>query len=163
MGIFSGIDKAEVYGGGQRIRRGRHRLRIRELLVHQSRKRRGTAYFVAEFEVVESMGGRPMTAQPTEGDVPLSQPHMPGDKVSWIVDMTQASALSNVKGFALALAPGAREEDVTEESMEYLVSDAQPARGVEVIADATVILTDSTKRDFVRIRWTPATASASAE
>ena len=151
MGIFAGVEKAEVYGGGQKIRPGLHRLKISEVLIHNSQKRRGTQFFIVEFEVVESMGGRPVSVVSDEGTT--STLHSPGDRVSWLQDMSQTPALSNVKGFALALAPDAKNEDITEESLDMLVSSSQPAVGIEVMADATVLETQSTGRDFTRIRW----------
>jgi hypothetical protein len=162
MSVFSGIEKAEVYGGGANIRPGQHSLKVKELLVHRSRQKNGVVYFVAEFEVVASTGDRPTTAKelPEGQRSPLSKPHIPGESVSWIVDMSQPSALSNVKGFAIALAPDVAEADVTEAMMLALVNsdeeagEVQPARGIVVHADAFVVLTRKGS-DFTKIRFSP--------
>lgn len=160
MSVFSGIDKAEVYGSGANIRPGDHRFRVVELVTHRSRKKSGIVYFVAELEVLESVGGRPTSAKelPEGQKHPLSEAHRVGETVSWVVDMSQASALSNVKGFALALAPDASEGDITEETMLALINNdakvgpVQPAAGIEIRGDAFMVLTGK-GNDFTKIRW----------
>ena len=158
--VFSGIDKAEVYGSGANIRPGMHVLKVGEMLIHKSRKT-GAPLFIVEFEVVSSTGDRPTTAKelPEGSRAPLSEAHKPGESVSWIVDMTKPSALSNVKGFAMSLAPGTAESDITEGSILALINsdpekgDVQPAKGIVVHADAFMTLT-SKGGDFTKIRWT---------
>lgn len=158
--VFGGIEKAEVFGGGVKIRAGRHRVRIEELLVHKSRKS-AKFFFIVEASVLASEGGRPTTARelPAGQSAPRSEPHAIGERITWLVDLSQASGLANVKGFALALAPDAKDSDVTEAGMLALVNQdpaaglVQPAAGLEVEADAIVILTDKKGEDFTRVRW----------
>lgn len=159
MGVFSGIESAEVYGGGANIRPGMHVLEVKELLVHNSRKKAGVVFFIAEMAVIESTGGRPLSAKESNDAPPVSDAHAPGEVVSWVVDLSQPSGLSNVKGFAMALAPGMTEADITEETMSALVESKQPARGVVVRCDAFVELTRK-GGDFTKTRWTTAAAIA---
>jgi len=154
MGVFDGIEKAEVFGGGSRIRPGSHIVEVGALVVHRSRKKAGIVYFVAELVIVESVGGRPVSAKP---DAPpaSSEPHKVDEKLGWVVDLSQPSGLANVKGFAMALAPDMDADDITSESMETLVSSDQPAKGLKVHADAFMVLTTK-GGDFTKIQWSPA-------
>jgi hypothetical protein len=156
MGIFDGIENAEVFNSSVNIRPGQHQLKIRELLVQKSRKKAGVQFFIAEMEVVGSEGGRPSSAK--TADAPLSHPHRTGETVSWVVDMTQESALNNVKGFALALDADAKNEDITPAQMDALVSSDQPAKGIIVNASALMVLTRA-GGDFTKINWTAARAA----
>jgi len=153
MGVFGGIEKAEVFGGGANIRPGMHLLEVRELLVHKSRKKAGVVYFVVEATVLESTGGRPITAKAVD-NVGSSLSHPKGERVSWLSDLSQPSGLGNVKGFAMALAPGTTESDVTEESMNGLVASEQPAAGIKVWCDAYMELTQKSN-DFTKCRFSP--------
>jgi hypothetical protein len=157
--VFAGIERAEVFGRAQHIRPGLHRIRIDELLVKRSAKVK-TSYFIVEGTIVSSVGGRPTTAKelPAGTKVPVSEPHQPGDKVSWIQDAAQTPFLSNVKGFALALAPGATEADITEASLLEMVNNdpsrgpVQPCAGILVDCDAFMTVTGK-GGDFTAITW----------
>ncbi len=152
MGVFQGIEKAEVFGGGANIRPGLHTLEIKELVVHKSRKKAGVVYFVVEATVLDSIGGRPTSAKPSDTPHPSSVPHAAGETVSWLADLSQPSGLGNVKGFAMALAPGSTEADVTEATMNALVGSEQPAAGIKVRCDSYMELTQK-GGDFTKCRF----------
>ena len=163
--VFQGIEKAEVFGAGLRITPGRHRLQIAELTTHRSRKN-GSVFFIVEAIVQASEGGRPLSARevPAETPVPKSEPLRVGDKVSWLVDLSKPSGLSNVKGFALALAPDMSESDVTEAAMIGMINNdpargvVQPCAGIVVDCDAFAIITREKGNDFVQIGWSAVSA-----
>lgn len=158
--VFSGIERAEVYGKAQKIRPGLHRIRVDELLVRKSAKS-ATSYFIVEGTIISSTGGRPTTAKelPAGQKPPLSEAHQPGDQVSWVLDCSKPNFLSNVKGFALALAPDATEADITEAALIGMVNQdpargaVQPCAGILVDADAFQILTRGKGEDFTAITW----------
>lgn len=160
--IFSGIERAEVFGKNAKIRPGYHRLRIDEVLVKKSAKA-AKWWFIVEATVISSTGGRPMTAKelPAGTKAPLSDPHQPGEKVSWLCDVGNANFLSNVKGFAIALAPDLEDADVTEASCEALVNQdpargpVQPCAGILVDCDAFAVVTKEKGNDFTAVRWIP--------
>ena len=162
MGVFSGIEKAEVFGGGINIEAGVHLLEVVELTTHRSRKANGVVFFIAEFKVLESRGGRPVSAEPLEDGQrhALSVAHPIGESASWKVNMSKKSALGNVKGFAMALAPGATEGDITEAMLESLIASDQPARGIKIKCDARIGLTQTNPHDFTFITWTAYTPPA---
>lgn len=157
--IFAGIERAEVFGKAQHIRPGLHRIRIDELVVKKSAKA-ATFWFIVEGTIVSSVGGRPTTAKelPAGTKAPTSEPHQPGDKVSWLQDASKPNFLSNVKGFALALAPDAKEADITEASTLEMVNNdstrgpVQPCSGIFVDADAFMTLKKNGD-DYTAITW----------
>lgn len=168
--VFSGIERAEVYSRAQHIRPGLHRIRVDELIVKKSSKS-ATFFFVLEATIVSSTGGRPTTAKelPPEKLPPLSEAHKPGDQVSWVLDCAKPNFLSNVKGFALALAPDLTDADVTEAGMVAMCNQdpargtVQPCAGILVDADAFMILTKGKGEDFTTINWVPVDPGPAAD
>lgn len=158
--VFAGIEHAESFGRSQHIRPGLHRIRVDELIVKPSKKKK-TSYFVVEGTIVSSIGGRPTTAKelPAGTKAPVTEAHNHGDQVSWVLDASSESFLSNVKGFALALAPDAVEADITEAALLGMVNNdpargaVQPCAGILVDCDAFMILTKAKANDFTAITW----------
>tara|TARA_R100000152_G_C6754397_1_gene178111 strand:+ start:848 stop:1309 length:462 start_codon:yes stop_codon:yes gene_type:complete len=152
MSLFQNISNAESYGGSQNIRPGRHTLKIKECLTRESKKNKGTSFFIVELEVVNSQGGYPTSAVPGS-ESGRSVPHNKGDRVSWIVNLGLPSAMNNCKGFALAV--GMPEDEIDEAAMEHIVSSDNPLAGETIQADANMILTRA-GNDFTKINWSPA-------
>tara|TARA_Y100001973_G_scaffold100394_1_gene161423 strand:- start:204 stop:665 length:462 start_codon:yes stop_codon:yes gene_type:complete len=150
MSIFEGIEEVTVYRKNPKLQPGKHKLKVIELLVKDSERERGKKFFIAEFEVVESAGGRPTTAQP-DAAPGTSIPFNAGEIVSWRCGLSHEYERKNLKGFAMAL--GAAEHEITNETMEALIGGDQPAAGVEVIADCHIALSQSTGRDYVRTHF----------
>ncbi len=143
MGMFSGIGEAKVYSSGNYIRAGQHLFKVEELKAFESRKK--DDMYVAELEVVESEGGINLESE----DVPA---HKPGEKVSWMANLTQHdAAIGNVKGFLAALAD-AEIEEITEEVAEASVNPKQPFKGWYIMCQAKVILTKAGK-PFTVMNW----------
>ena len=136
MGIFDGISEATVYGGGRYLTPGKYGLKVKELKTFESTKYPGRNYFAAELEVLETS----------------SEDYIEGDVVTWLVDLSQTPAMSNILGFALALSPENKQSDITPAVMEELVSPDQPASGIEVKADAFLTQTRAGK-DFTKVIW----------
>ena len=142
MGVFGGIDKARASGSGRYFVPGLYKLEVKELKVIPSQQK-STDFFVATFEILSyqqhaSMDGKPEFAS--------------GEEVTWLVDMDQKSALGNIKGFGLALLPGSKDEDITEEVMEGMIGPEQPGSGVIVEATAINVKTRA-GNDFTKINW----------
>jgi len=142
MGIFKGIEKEKVAGGGQYITPGNYTLETEEVKTFVSQKVRGRNYFVGEFTILST----------------TSPDYAPGERVSWLVNMDQPSALANIKGFAMALSSDMDEDDVSEEAMEHLISADNPAAGSKVKASAYIVKTKQGK-DFTKVSWAPCLSS----
>ena len=132
--ILKKIAEARASGGGNLIQDGKYRLTVLKLLLEQ--KYNGTC-FIAEFLVD--------TAMAVFDDV---KPNAPGTTCSFVVNMDGAGKLSaagNIKQFILALM-GEEEGNVTgsdfQATLGELISDAQPARGMQI--------DDETFRKFAR-------------
>ena len=67
MGIFKGIEKEKVVGGGQYITPGNYTLETEEVKTFVSQKVRGRNYFVGEFTILST----------------TSPDYAPGERVSW--------------------------------------------------------------------------------
>ena len=136
MGIFKGIKEHSVTGGGRYLTPGNYTLEVEEVKTFESQQKKGRMYFCADFTVLST----------------TSSDYAPGERVSWLVNMDQPSALSNVKGFAMALSPDISEGEITEEAMEELVSSDNPAAGSRLKANAYNVVTRS-GGDFTKVAW----------
>jgi hypothetical protein len=139
MSLFDGIENAKVYGGGRYIEPGNWMLKVQELSTFESAQQKGRFYFCAEFEVIGT-------------DVETTRE---GEKVTWLVNMMNGSALDNIKGFAMALTPGSSEADITPDAMEEMVSSDNPAAGIQVSAFA-FLKTSREGNPYTRINWSTA-------
>ena len=139
--IFDGIEAAEVTGGSQYIMPGRHTLKVKNVIMRESRKPgKATHYFIVEFSVVQ-----------TSGD-----DHAVGSTATWLVDMNKPNAdtaRGNIKEFVMALM-GCKLEEVTVKLCEELVNASQPGAGMSVLAEAWHKPTAS-GGVFTRISWSP--------
>ena len=145
---FSGIGSARVYGAGQYISPGQYALQVNEVKLVNSERDAGRQFFCVEASV--------LTANEVAFD---TGGWRSGSSVTWLVDMRQPSALSNVKAFAMALTPGASEGEITEDGMMALVGPDQPAKGLKVDCDAISIQTKA-GNDFTKCQWRAAGALA---
>jgi hypothetical protein len=136
MALFKGIEKEQVGGGGNYITPGTYSLEVMEVKTFESQQKKGRTYFCVDFSVLSS----------------TNPEHDPGQAISWLVNMEQPSALSNVKGFALALSGDMKDTDVNEEAMEHLVSSDNPAAGTRMKANAYAVKTRA-GNDFTKVAW----------
>lgn len=152
MGIFDGIEKAQVFGSGVWFQEGKYTVIIDTIKSFPSAQKPSVRYFCVEsiVDVAERLDAR--HAVPS---------HAQGDKVSWLVNMTQASALGNIKGFALALLPGIQEDEITPDEMTKLIADDQPARGLRVKLMVRLVKTKE-NTDFSKHTWFPVEADDAA-
>ena len=136
MGIFSGIKDAQITGASKYLGPGQWLLKVKKCEVFESTKKKGRHFFLAEFETVEA-----------------SDPHsVVGETRSWLVNLDQEAALGNIKAFALALTPDAKEADIDEEMVEELVSSENPAAGLEVRAEG-VMRESKNGNEYTRFTW----------
>ena len=97
MSIFSGIEKATVYGASQYLSPGDYDLQVSRISVIDSSRTPGRQFFLVEFVVGNT----------------TSEDFKVGAEVSWMVDLSRAdTGLPNVKGFARALLPGTTDDDI---------------------------------------------------
>ena len=136
MGLFKGIESESVSGGGQYITPGSYTLEVEEVKTFESQQKKGRMYFCAEFTVLAT----------------TSAEYAPGDRVSWLVNMDQPSALSNIKGFALSLSDDIDEGDIDENAMQTLVSSDNPAAGTKLKAMAYNVKPRA-GGDFTKVSW----------
>ena len=136
MGMFGEIGSAKTYGAGKYIAPGTHELEVHEVSTFESSQHAGRHYMCVEADVIAT----------------TCEDHTPGERVSWLVNLQQPSAMSNCLGFALSLDPEAVKADITEAFMERLCSEEQPARGLRVRAMANVIQTRA-GNDFTKVTW----------
>ena len=138
MGLFANIEKEQVVGGGQYLTPGSYTLEVEEVKTFESQQKKGRHYFCAEFTVLST----------------TSPDYTPGERGSWLVNMDQPSALSNIKGFAASLSPEASESEINEEIMNQMVSSENPAAGAKMKATAYNVKTRA-GGDFTKVTWGP--------
>jgi len=137
MDVFGEVEKSSASKGAQYIRPGKHIFDIQKILLRPSGRDESRLFFIVELESVASSR--------------TDQPH--GSTRSWIVDMTRKeTGPSNVKGFAMALGPDIKEEDITKEDLNKLVGEDQPARSIRVSCDAWEIETRA-GNPFTKVKW----------
>ncbi|KKN75949.1 hypothetical protein LCGC14_0375060 [marine sediment metagenome] len=143
MGLFTGIDEAQVGSSGVYFQPG---IYVVELLkVFALRGRNEVDFFIAECQVVESD----------------NEKHPVGHKASWCVKLSQDMAMPNIKGFIAAVNGIDPHDDetvnaeVTSDVVEYAVSDDNPLAGVHVGLQTTMITTRKEKKPFTKHEWSP--------
>jgi len=147
MGLFAGINEAKVGQGGVYFLEGIYRVEVLKCFTMTSRKREDL--FIVEAKVVESD----------------NDDRKPGMRCSWIVNMKHDAALGNIKGFIAAMNgihPSDEEqvdEEVTEEAVEYTVSDDNPLAGMLVDLEAVAITTRA-GNPFTLHKWSPVEEAA---
>jgi hypothetical protein len=136
MGLFDDIGKVQAAGGSRYLTPGNYTCEVQALKVIESQKRRGQQFFVAELAVVDCDNGE----------------FGPGECASWVVNMDHQSALSNIKGFAMALDTDSSDSSITPQVMEELVSGDNPAAGIKVRGFLYNVKTKAGK-DFTKANW----------
>lgn len=144
MGVFGGIAGAKYSEGGVYLKPGVFRLEILAVKYIKTAPHSGSKdAFVVEFKVIES-----------------SNPDLlPGSLPSWMVTLDKAPALGNIKQFLTTAVEDATDEAITEAAVEYVVSPAQPLKGVIVRASAVNIKTKA-NRDFTKVKFVKDSAGA---
>ena len=143
MGLFSGIESAKVGAGGVYFLAGLYKVRIVKVTTINSRKK--DDLFIVEAKILESD----------------NKDRKVGSSCSWVVNLKQDAALGNIKGFvAAANGIDPTDEDtvnkeVTEEAVEYVCSDDNPLKDVELNLECTAIKTRA-GGDFTLHKWSPA-------
>ncbi len=135
MGItaYGEISKAKFSEGSIWLLTGVYRLMIQACKHITTRK--GVQAFVVEFEVLES-----------------SNPErVPGSMCSWMVTLDKEPALGNIKQFISTAVP-CKPEQVNEEAVLAIVSEANPLKGRIVRCAATNIITKA-GRDFTKVKF----------
>lgn len=137
MSIFAGIKDAQMTGASKYLEAGQWDLKVKKCEVFESSKKKNQFYFLAEFEVLGT-------------SVEFANV---GETRSWLVNMDHGeTALGNIKNFALALTPGATEDDIDEGMMDELVSAENPAAGIVVKAEG-VQRTSQKGNEYTRFTW----------
>lgn len=132
-GFFGGVDKARK-GRGIWIIPGWYIVKILSIKAIESWD--DTPYFIVEVKVLmSSLKSRPK-----------------GTVMSWVVDMTKAPALGNVRDFA-SIITDAPFEQIDEDVCNALVSDDQPCAGTVLELSATQIETKK-HTPFTKCSWT---------
>lgn len=140
--IFKTIANAKINNGGVYFLPGTYEVSVCKAFLMTSRK--GTPLIVVEAEVLST-------------DVP-SRPV--GTRASWVVNMTQDAAASNIKSFiaaAIGINPGDQnrvDEEVTPDFVEQAFSDDNPLEGVKLRLQCSTIKTKA-GTDFTRHMWSP--------
>lgn len=139
MGLFAKIGEAQISGGGIYFLAGLYKVEVEKVFTLRSRK--GDDLFIVECKILESnVAARAV-----------------GSKASWVVSLSQDSALGNIKGFCLA-ASGDPETVIDEAAVEFAVSSVNPLAGTVLDLQCTDILTRAGK-PFTLHKWiTTATA-----
>ena len=143
MGLFTGIEDAQVGQGGVYFLEGKYLVEIVKVMTLNSRKKEDL--FIVEAKILKS-----------------SNPERKvGITASWIVNLKHDAALGNIKGFVAAangISPSDKEEvdrNVDEEAVEYACSEDNPLAGVQLDLECVQIKTRE-KRDFTLHKWNPA-------
>lgn len=120
---FEGIEQAQVSQKLPNVQPGQYVFEVEALKIVATRTK--GKMFIAEFKVVESTG---------------ALANAPGTKCSNVIKMSLESALGNIKGIAAAVLDEP-EKMITSKTVDGLVSEANPAKGTKVRADASTITT----------------------
>lgn len=122
-GFFNGIGKARPSAGGVYLKPGKFKVKLNEVKVIRSGTK-NVDMFVVAFDILES--SNPECAV--------------GTSASWVVNMTQQSALGNIRGF-LAAATGEDVDSIDEDVADALVGEDSPLVGNELSVQASMIQT----------------------
>jgi len=147
MGMFSGIEEAQVSKGGSYLHHGPQGFcdgvaKIIRCASGQTRKK--VDFFVAELEILES-----------------TNPNQPkGFKCSYMITMDKDAALGNLKQFA-SVAGETEENEVDEAGVEAICSADNPLEGVLIGFHAFNKPTQA-GNDFTRVVWSTYTAPKEA-
>ena len=142
MGMFSGIEDAQVSRGGSYLHHGPQEFcdgiaKIVRCSSGQTRKK--VDFFVAELEIQEN-----------------TNPNQPkGFKCSYMITMDKDAALGNLKQFA-SVAGETEESEVDEAGVEAICSADNPLEGVWIRFHAFNKKTQA-GNDFTRVIWSPYT------
>lgn len=118
MGLFSGIENAQIGGNATYFLEGKYRVRVDKAKVFQNRK--GDFLFVAEMTILESTNPK----------------RLPGTTASHVINKRHEAFLGDVKGFISAV-NNCDPAEVTEEIVELVISDENPLGGLEVMLTCT--------------------------
>lgn len=142
MSDFDGIEVAQSSAKLPNILPGTYVFEVEALKLVTTRSK--GKMFIAEFKVADaSSGGNPV-----------------GTKCSNVIKMSLDSALGNIKGIAAAVL-SEPEKTITGQTVDQLVSDANPAKGVKVRATASMIKTKA-GTDFTLVSYAPFEGAAAA-
>jgi len=133
MGLFGKINEAKYSEGGNYLKPGVYRLEIEAVKSLQTRTKKDA--FVAEFKILES------------NNVDCAV----GSLVSWMVTLDKEPALGNIKQFAQSVL-AVTEDKITEEVIEFMVSETNPCKGKMVRACAVNIMTKA-NRPFTKVKF----------
>lgn len=136
MGRFSGIQNARQSGGGVYFKEGDYLVEITKVHVFASREK-GDLFFI-ETVVLESEGS---DANPV------------GSKPSQSIKLSLDSAKGNINGFVSGVM-GCKPEEVTEEMVEEIVSDANPLKGERAMVNAVNKSKKHSEGEFTNLTWT---------
>lgn len=174
MSIFDGIKDADVYGNSKNFAPGDYLLRIDHLKVQQSRRERGVAFVLAECTVLGFAPGVLLSPTPGGPSTPVAETEFrPGDSVTWKVNMSKVSALSNIKAFVLEVyrailrdsggdPASLGDKSIGEaEASALFVPNGSPAAGVVLHTTAFNIYTDANKL-FTKHTWSADLSKAPA-
>ena len=155
--LFAGIKNASITGGnGKFFGPGEWEVKILSVKSFLSQAVNGKPWFAVECEVLSFS---PEALVTFKSDAPRA-PEV-GEEISWLVDMTQKSALGNIKGFVKAVS-GKEEHEIDETDAEALCGEDQPAAGLELHITAYNTKTSS-GNDFTVCRWRLAGEDAEGE
>lgn len=134
-GMFTGVEESEEFRGGVYMRPGVYE-ELEVLACKVGKNRKGRAFFVAELKVHKSSG---------------ENANEEGTTVAWMVMKDNDGFLSTTRGFAAHLF-GVEFDDVTEKSLDLLVSEKQPGAGKRIAAQADNVKTKK-GGDFTKVQW----------
>lgn len=133
MGMFDGIETAQISGGGAYFKPGAYKAKI--ISCKAIRDRKGVGTFVVESELLES-----------------SEPTLPvGSVCSWVVKLDKEPALGNIKAF-VAAAMDADPKAVKAENVDQVCSEGNPLKDTILKVSATNITT-KTGNPFTKVVW----------
>lgn len=137
MGLFGGVEKAQVSKGGVYVLPGAFIVAIDSIKHVLSRKKEDL--YCVEMVVLDSNNDE--------------RPE--GSKMSWMVNFKHDSALGNIKEF-LAVVKGESEDDITEDDCEESWSEENPYAGTALRLNAANVKTKS-GGDFTKCSWSEVT------
>ncbi len=143
--MFEGVENASSNSKLPYLSPGQYVLQVDGIKQVSGRGGKGP-FFIAEFTVLDAKGNGANEV---------------GSRASHVTNMALESALGNVKGFVSALI-AKPEKAVTKQICDELLTEAQPARGSKVKADAFMTKTRAMK-DFTKITYSPVAGEAKAK
>lgn len=145
---FAGISKVPATAGGNYLKampdrsQALHTLAIESIKYNPSGGAKRQPFYIVEFEVVKSTV------------------HAPGEKVSWVVNLTHQPALGNVKNFLAALMEISPDQVTDEMPLATTSPEIQAElKGRKVDAQSVTIKTKGSGTDFTRTTYTAHTGT----